>query len=808
MKAISVMIVVVFCFLAECEAQTQYIVTDLGSLDGYYLGTANGINNRGQIVGNENNNSNGSSQAFLWQNGIMQGLGTFAGTSSYATQINDQGQIIGGYYSASDVYTHAFVLYNGNLQDFGGRNVSPDDENNCGQVVGGLFDANGKEHAFVYSAGVMKDLGTLTGNFFSEANGINDGGYVVGYSAYSARSGNGSAFLETPGGTMQNLSPYLAQAFGGASVSNATGISNSGYVTGACTAHGIQSPFLLNVSNLNAVMNLGSLGGVYASGNSVNDKGQVVGWSRTQNNSSTHAFVYSNGAMQDLNNLISPSSNWTLGTATAINNAGQIVGNGTSPSGFQHAFLLNPVFNITAYQALPSTCTPIQRFAEWNGTSWVAVNAGDLASRNIHVIVPGWGAGLRTFSDDGGKAWQANDPKTGANTNQQLAGLLTSEAEAIQSLAPGDVVVAFNWLDMSATNTNSFTEAYKSRAQTDEAAADLFMAISQACNITGGGSFCGKLQLVGISHGARVAALATQELYNSGVVVNQLTLADSPEGITALAGASNDLDSILKGIKIGKDSSSTFVDNYPSCFGKSYTENGVVNVQLNPSSNWDTYTKHLYPVDWYTRATLASSNLGLTWSPLEGDLYKTLGSSYTQESIVNGVFTPSQEFVLKDSAGQAFPVVLRNSLQLSAISTQGKVAVIPGGVSLTEGSPAFWYSSFTKNVSDTMLEFNYDFPNPGDGDQLGIWIDDQLRFVITGQDVGSGSFVSEIDISDLSAGQHILCLALHNYGDVNASVEVTNFEMISDPSIVPEPSTLYLLIAAAATALTFLSLRR
>ncbi len=49
------------------------------------------------------------------------------------------------------------------------------------------------------------------------------------------------------------------------------------------------------------------------------------------------------GTMHDLNDLIVSASGWVLNSANAINDLGQIVGNGTNPSGQTHAFLLNPV---------------------------------------------------------------------------------------------------------------------------------------------------------------------------------------------------------------------------------------------------------------------------------------------------------------------------------------------------------------------------------------------------------------------------------------------------------------------------------
>ena len=43
-----------------------------------------------------------------------------------------------------------------------------------------------------------------------------------------------------------------------------------------------------------------------------------------------------------LNNLIPPGSRFTLDNATAINDNGQIVANGTNSTGQEHAFLLTP----------------------------------------------------------------------------------------------------------------------------------------------------------------------------------------------------------------------------------------------------------------------------------------------------------------------------------------------------------------------------------------------------------------------------------------------------------------------------------
>jgi hypothetical protein len=52
-----------------------------------------------------------------------------------------------------------------------------------------------------------------------------------------------------------------------------------------------------------------------------------------------HAFLYSNGTMEDLNNLTSLPAGLTLWEATAINNSGQVVGEASNGD----AFLLTPL---------------------------------------------------------------------------------------------------------------------------------------------------------------------------------------------------------------------------------------------------------------------------------------------------------------------------------------------------------------------------------------------------------------------------------------------------------------------------------
>jgi uncharacterized protein (TIGR03437 family) len=93
----------------------------------------------------------------------------------------------------------------------------------------------------------------------------------------------------------------------------------------------------------------------------INNSGSVVGFSNTQPPNFTlhlaalfsppasnyHAFLYTGGKLYDLSKQLINGAGWQLSFATAINNAGQIVGSGlfqgSDGTTVQRAFLLTPV---------------------------------------------------------------------------------------------------------------------------------------------------------------------------------------------------------------------------------------------------------------------------------------------------------------------------------------------------------------------------------------------------------------------------------------------------------------------------------
>ncbi len=77
-------------------------------------------------------------------------------------------------------------------------------------------------------------------------------------------------------------------------------------------------------------VSLGTLGG-YSTALGINNSQQIVGVSSLLDvdGSTTHAFLWEDGNLIDLNSLIDPTSGWELTSAFEINDSGDIIGIGT-----------------------------------------------------------------------------------------------------------------------------------------------------------------------------------------------------------------------------------------------------------------------------------------------------------------------------------------------------------------------------------------------------------------------------------------------------------------------------------------------
>lgn len=323
-----------FGFVCSAEAASFYSVTDLGSLIDSSFSFAQDINNSGQVIFNSGlGTDNGSpSRSFLYSNDRLTEINPLPGdTDLGVTSINSAGRIVGNSVKVNVSINNPFVYRNGKTKSLVGLNdANPYAINNKGEIVGGAqiigpflyrnrkiinfgtegtvaYDINNRSQvvgvlntmrarkAFLYENGKTTDLGTLPGDNSSSAEGINDRGQVVGYS--SPRDiDDGRAFL----------------------YSKDTGLKSLGRLSPSDR---------------------------FSTALDINNKGQVVGFSGINSdffatNGGINAFIYKDGKLQDLNDLIDPNSDLTITQARAINNRGQIVGAGAI-DGELHAVLLS-----------------------------------------------------------------------------------------------------------------------------------------------------------------------------------------------------------------------------------------------------------------------------------------------------------------------------------------------------------------------------------------------------------------------------------------------------------------------------------
>ena len=206
------------------------------------------------------------------------------------------------------------------------------DINDSSQVVGVSNISDNTYRAFLWEEGEgMLNLGTLPGGDFSSAYGINNNGQVIGFATEAGN--NERAFLWEAGTGMQSLG-----VLPGANASYASDINDSGVVVGNSGRY--EGAFLWDKDE--GIQSLGTLGGTWSTAYGINNSGQVVGTSE-KSNGPVVAYLWEDGVMQDLNDLIDPASGWDLIDAYAINDAGQILGYGGRAGTGGELFLLTPV---------------------------------------------------------------------------------------------------------------------------------------------------------------------------------------------------------------------------------------------------------------------------------------------------------------------------------------------------------------------------------------------------------------------------------------------------------------------------------
>ncbi len=304
-------------------AQTFYAITDLGP------GRAYAINELGHVAG-ETELRNGDHHAFRWTPDGLTDLGTLGGPSSRAFGLNASNLVVGEAETA-DGSTVACIW----------RNDEP-----AGIATGGTVYAVNDSGAM---AGVVNEAAALWTSPESAPQSItargaigiafdlDPAGRVVGQAeAAEAEDRVSRAFLFQNG-----VTAALADLGRGLS-SSAQAINRNGAIAGFFEpARGQTHAFLFDT---NGLRDLDTLNNAYSAAYGMNNKGAVVGVMFNSPSDDDVAFLWSDGSMYNLNDLLDTRENWNLVEAWGINDAGQIVGYGIK-NGTERALLLTPLEN-------------------------------------------------------------------------------------------------------------------------------------------------------------------------------------------------------------------------------------------------------------------------------------------------------------------------------------------------------------------------------------------------------------------------------------------------------------------------------
>ena len=146
-----------------------------------FAGHMSDINKKHAIVGVWQNHVGGG-RAFMYQEGVFRDIGTLGGPTSNAQGVNDKGVIVGVSQAWGTGDFHAFTYEGGRMRDLGtlgGNSSIAHGINDRGLIVGESEEPGGRRVSFVSDGRTMRRLFDAPGSTHS-ALAINNAGAIIG----------------------------------------------------------------------------------------------------------------------------------------------------------------------------------------------------------------------------------------------------------------------------------------------------------------------------------------------------------------------------------------------------------------------------------------------------------------------------------------------------------------------------------------------------------------------------------------------------------------------------------------------------
>ena len=364
---------------------------------GYPPTSPRGINEQGWMVGTIQSCVIGPDVAMLWtpEDGLMV-IPMPPGTSYSAAAAISGSLIVGAYDNPDLELGRTGFLYDFETDQFtslgtlpGGNWSEARDINSAGQITG--FWGNnviGFWNAFIWEDGKMIDLGPSIGGADSRALGINENGAITGW--WRRKDGDERIAFVWDDGTVNSLGPIP------------DGFSSEGWslnCRGDVVGRGKYFDPRLNDEVWRAFVfvngesfRLDPLPGPsHSNARDVNNAQTVVG------SSNLRAFIWQDGLLTDLNDLVPFNLNLTFTSARSINEAGQIAARAVDAGNDVVAVLLTPLTGLPG--DLNGDCTVgasdlLILLASWGpckGCPGDLDDDGSVGASDLLILLSNWG---------------------------------------------------------------------------------------------------------------------------------------------------------------------------------------------------------------------------------------------------------------------------------------------------------------------------------------------------------------------------------------------------------------------------------